>query len=303
MVARHGREAFVRHWGVAIGRRAALTGAGLVAACSPAALLNATVPEGGITVEHDLAYGAGPRRRMDVYRPANAPPSLPLIVFLYGGSWRSGSKALYPFVAVPLAQRGAVVCVPDYRLYPEVVFPAFLDDCAAAVAFAAANAARWGADAGRLTLLGHSAGAYNAAMLLLDPSRLRAAGAPRPVGGALLAGPYDFLPITDPDIVPVFPDPGPRTQPITYADGRNPLLLLLAGADDQTVKPRNTVALAARIRAAGGPVEAEIVPKLGHIGLILTFAPLFRGKGRVFSSVSSFLVGAAPSPSLGTAAL
>ncbi len=225
---------------------------------------------------------------MDVYRPAGAATGLPLIVFLYGGSWRSGSKAMYPFVAAPLARRGAVVAVPDYRLYPEVVFPAFLEDCAAAVAFAAANAARWGADPRRLVLLGHSAGAYNAAMLLLDPRLLAITGAPRPACGALLAGPYDFLPITNPDIVPVFPHPGPWTQPITYADGRNPPLLLLAGGDDRTVKPRNTVALAERIRAAHGPVEARILPRLGHIGIILAFAPPFRGRAPVLDLVWDF---------------
>ena len=266
----------------------------MLAACSPARLLNATVSEDSLAVERNLAYGDGKRRRMDVYRPASAASGLPLIVFLYGGSWRTGSKAMYPFVAAPLARRGAVVAVPDYRLYPEVVFPAFLEDCAVAVAFAAANAARWGADPRRLVLLGHSAGAYNAAMLLLDRRFLAAAGAPRPAGGALLAGPYDFLPITKPDIVPVFPDPGPWTQPIAYADGCNPPLLLLAGGDDRTVKPRNTVALAERIRAAGGPVEARILPGLGHIGIILAFTALFRGKGPVLDLVWEFIRRAAP---------
>lgn len=240
---------------------------------------------------------------MDVYRPAAPASGLPLIIFHYGGSWRTGSKSMYPFVAAPLARRGAVVAVPDYRLYPEVVFPTFLEDCAAAVAYAAANAARWGAHAGRLLLLGHSAGAYDAAMLLLDPHWLAAAGAPRPAGGALLAGPYDFLPITDPDIVPVFPDPGPQTQPITYADGRNRPLLLLAGSDDTTVRPRNTVALAKRIRAAGGPVEARILPGLGHIGIILAFAPLFRGKGPVLDLVCEFFGRVAPPPPARGAAL
>ncbi|MBV9748535.1 MAG: alpha/beta hydrolase [Acetobacteraceae bacterium] len=284
----------MRYLGSALGRRAALTGASLLAACSPAGLLNATVPRRGLTVERDVAYGSGPRQRMDIYRPADASSDLPLIVFFYGGSWRSGSKAMYPFVTAPLARRGAVVAVPDYRLYPEVIFPAFLEDCAAAVAFAAANAARWGADPRRLVLLGHSAGAYNAAMLLLDPRLLAAAGAPRPAGGALLAGPYDFLPITDPDIVPVFPDAGPQTQPITYADGRNPPLLLLASGEDRTVKPRNTVALAERIRGAGGPVEAQVLPGLGHIGIVLTFAPLFHSKAPMLDLVWEFVGRVAP---------
>ena len=284
-------------------RRTALAGAGLLGACSPAALLNATVPEQGIAITRDIPYGAGPRRTMDVYRPAVPQAGLPLIVFLYGGSWRGGSKALYPFVAAPLARRGAVVCVPDYRVYPEVVFPAFLQDCAAAVAFAGQHAARWGSDSSRLMLLGHSAGAYNGAMLLLDPHWLEDAGAPRPQGGALLAGPYDFLPITDRDVIPVFPDPGPETQPITFANGGSPPLLLLAGSDDTLVAPRNSLRLADRVIEAGGRADAHILPGLGHIGVILGFAPPFRTRGGVLDRVDAFRRRVAPSPADANAAL
>ena len=127
-------------------------------------------------------------------------------MFLYGGSWRTGSKEEYPFVALPLAARGAVVVVPDYRLYPEVAFPAFLDDNARAVAWAVAHAPELGADPSRVFLVGHSAGAYNAAMLGLDPRLLAAAEYDRRrlAGVVGLAGLYDFLPITGDDIKPVF---------------------------------------------------------------------------------------------------
>ncbi|MGI4942742.1 MAG: alpha/beta hydrolase [Janthinobacterium lividum] len=266
----------------------------LLTACSPAALLNATVPSYGVSVTRDVAYAEGPRRRLDIYRPSGSGGKVPLVVFLYGGSWRTGSKEMYGFVALPLAARGAVVIVPDYRLYPEVAFPAFLDDNARAVAWAHAHASELGADPSRVFLVGHSAGAYNAAMLGLDPRLLAAAGYDRRrlAGIVGLAGPYDFLPITGEDIKPVFATvgDGPLSQPVSYVDGRNPPMLLLAGDADTTVNPRNTIALAEKVRAAGGSVEARILPGIGHIGIVIAFAPLFRSRAPVLDDVWAFIV-------------
>ena len=161
----------------------------LLTGCGPADLLNATVSSGGNSVVHDVAYGAGPRRTLDVYRPSH--PTGPLVVFLFGGSWRMGDKSIYPFVARPLASRGAVVVVPNYRLYPEVQFPDFLDDSAAAVGWAMAHARELGAEPRSVFVVGHSAGAYNAVMLALDPQFLARAGVSRDrlAGAVGLAGP------------------------------------------------------------------------------------------------------------------
>ncbi len=267
----------------------------LLQGCSAASLLNATVPDAGVTVTRDVAFTAGSPLRLDVYRPAQA--SGPLVVFLYGGSWRTGDKSIYPFVAKPLAARGAVVVVPNYRLYPEVQFPAFLDDNAQAVAWSLSHAAALGADPARVFVVGHSAGAYNAAMLALDPAFLARAGTSRDrlAGVVGLAGPYDFLPITDPDVIPVFApvDDGPASQPVSYVDGRNPPLLLLAGDADTTVRPRNTASLAQRVAAAGGPVSSRIYPGLGHIGIVTAFTPLFAGKAPVLEDVWTFITGGA----------
>ena len=265
------------------------------AACSPADILNATVSGAGVSVTKDIAYAPGPRRKLDVYRPTMEGGALPLVVFIYGGSWRTGDKAVYPFVAEPLARRGAVVVVPDYRLYPEVAFPSFLEDNAKAVAWAFAHARALGAAPSRIVLLGHSAGAYNVAMLALDKRWLDGVGIDRSrLAGAIgLAGPYDFLPITDPDVIPVFApvNDGPASQPITYVDGTNPPMLLAAGLEDTTVKPRNTRSLAARIREKGGTVETRFYKAVGHIGIITAFASLFRDRAPVLDDVWSFIEG------------
>jgi acetyl esterase/lipase len=263
-----------------------------LSACSPAGLLNATISRGGVTITHDVAYGPLPREKLDIYRPDVAGPT-PVIVFFYGGSWNSGSKAMYPFVAATLARKGFAVLVPDYRLYPEVRFPTFLEDSARSVAWAQAHLAAFGGDPDRVFVMGHSAGAYNAVMLGLDAPLLKAVGSSRDsLAGVIgLAGPYDFLPITGADIKPIFATvgDGPESQPITYVDGHAPPMLLLAGADDTTVLPRNTLALAARITAKGGSVQTHIYPGLAHIGLVTAIAPIFQGRAPVLAAITDFV--------------
>jgi acetyl esterase/lipase len=277
-----------------------------IAGCAPVDLLNATIPTGGVTIIHNIAYGPGPRQMLDLYRPDGKPTGpggrFPVVVFFYGGSWRDGSKADYLFVAAALARRGILVMVPDYRLYPQTMFPGFLDDCATAVAWSEAHAADYGGAADDLFLMGHSAGAYNAVMLALDPAYLAAAGTSRDrLRGVIgLAGPYDFLPIVDPLVIAVFGSAdNPATQPISYVDGRNPPLLLLDGSDDTTVLPRNTLALAAKVRAAGGPVQDKIYPGIGHVGMAIAFAPLFSGRAPVLPDVMAFIHAHEPAAAAG----
>jgi len=213
-------------------------------------------------------------------------------VFFYGGSWREGAKGDYKFVAVSLARQGVLAVVPDYRVYPAVQYPGFVQDGAAAVAWTFAHIASYGGDPARLFVMGHSAGAYIAAMLALDPAFLAADGVNRDaLSGAIgLAGPYDFLPIEDPDVIPIFAVPDQQaTQPIDHVDGHNPPMLLAAGTEDTTVLPRNTTRLAARIRAAGGAVTEKLYPGVGHIGVVIAIAPLFRAKAPVLDDMLTFI--------------
>ena len=267
----------------------------MLGGCSPAALLNAIVPAGGTTVTRGIAYRPGPRGMLDVYRPAKA--GGPLVVFIYGGSWTAGDKGMYAFVGRPLAERGATVVVPDYRLYPEVRFPGFVQDTAGAVAWALSHAAGLGADPRRVFLMGHSAGAYNAALVALDPAYLAAAGASRDqlAGFIGLAGPYDFLPSRDPDVIPVFgPANTPTNDAVNHVDGRNPPLLLLHGEADTTVMPRNTRSLAQAVANAGGVVTMRFYPGIGHVGLITAFAPLFARRAPVLDDVWAFIKATPP---------
>jgi acetyl esterase/lipase len=268
-----------------------------LARCAPVDALNATVPTTGLMVTRDVAFGPRPDQKLDIYRPVGA-AGLPLIVFYYGGGWHSGNRGMYLFAAASLARTGAVVLVPDYRLYPAVSFPDFLKDCAAAAAWAQARQVSLGGGGG-FFLMGHSAGAYNAVMLGLDRDYLTAAGAdPAGISGVIgLAGPYDFVPT--PDVAGTFPQAGPATQPVTYVRADAPPLLLLSGSADTTVKPRNSETLAARETAAGGQAELRIYPGIGHVGLVTALAPVFGWRAPVLRDVTSFVRAHSPVPAHG----
>ena len=263
----------------------------LAAACSPLRTFDAVVPkDGGVRVAiRDAAFGPDPRQRLDVYAPEDGLATHPVIVFFYGGSWNSGTKAGYSFVGRALAAKGFVVAIPDYRLVPQVRFPAFLQDNAAAVRWVRGHAAVLGGDPDRLVLAGHSAGAYDAAMLALDPRWL---GADRSAvrGWIGLAGPYDFLPLDQPATQAAFggaPDPA-ATQPISFAGSGDPPAFLATGDKDTLVRPANSDALAAQLTAAGVPVERRRYPKVGHVGLVTAIARPLRGRAPVLADMIAF---------------
>jgi acetyl esterase/lipase len=276
----------------------ATTLATLVAGCSPLKIIDWFTPDETYFASTGLAYGADPAQQLDVYRPASAlPPPVggyPVVVFLHGGTWNSGERRDYRFVGEALAARGMLTIIADSRLYPQVRYPDFLTDCAAALAWALREAPRYGGNAKRLYLMGHSSGAYNAAMLALDARWLAAQGIrPSVLAGWIgLAGPYDFYPMTNVQAQPVFmhPDYPPNSQPIAYASASAPRSFLGVGGSDELVNPgRNTVQLADRLRAAGVPVTLKIYPRANHYTMIGVFAAPLRWLEPVLEDVAGFV--------------
>jgi acetyl esterase/lipase len=268
--------------------------AALLAACSPIKVLNALTPSSTFTKTSSIAYGDDPRQKLDIYRPVTALPDAPVVVFFYGGSWNSGSKDDYGFVGEALASRGIMVVIADYRLYPQVRYPAFLQDGAQAVAWAHQHSAEYGGDPSKLYVMGHSSGGYNAAMLALDPQWLAGVGLSPSIfkGWIGLAGPYDFLPIENRDVRPVFfyPDSPPDSQPINHVSHDAPPSLLIASVDDNLVNPkRNTGGLANKLRAAGVPVEAFYFAKTSHATLVASMSRPLRWLAPVLDRVTAFI--------------
>ena len=281
-----------------------LLAAGGLAACAPVRTLNALASvSGGYTRQDGVAYAEGPRQRLDIYTPASPPPpgGWPLVVFFYGGSWNTGERAEYRFVGAALASGGVLTLVADYRLYPEVRYPEFLNDSAQALAYGLREAARLGANPTRVFVMGHSAGAYNAAMLALDARWLAATGhAPGELAGFIgLAGPYDFFPTDNVDAQPVFfhPNYPVGAQPIEHTSAAAPPSFLGAPVNDALVSPtRSTQGLAARLQAVGAAVTLKRYERASHTTLIGAFAPPLRWVAPVEADVLAFVESVPPRP-------
>lgn len=258
------------------------------------AIANAPTAFDDLGVHRDVQYAEASKSQvLDLYVPKDKDQPHPVVMFLHGGGWTSGSKNQYRFVAEALLGRGYVVVVPGYRLYPETRFPGFIEDAAQAVAWTQAHVAEFGGDPDRLFLMGHSAGAHIAAMLNFDEKYLREAGLDRSVikGFIGLAGPYDFLPLRSRTLQKVFA-PEERyadSQPVNFVDGEEPPALLLHGLADFTVGSYNSKHLAARIRQVGGKVEEHYYDGMSHGGVLAAVSVYFRNRRSVLDEIGEFV--------------
>ena len=245
-----------------------------------------------IALTASIRYAEGARHTLDVCRPKTA-AAAPVIVFFYGGGWRSGSKRTYRYVAKALARRGYVAVLPDYRIYPQARYPDFLDDGALAVRWVKDHVREFGGDPGKIFLMGHSAGAHIAAMLAIDATWLRKIGlAPgRDIAGLIgISGPYDFLPLRDRRLVTIFGGANrPETQPISHVTPGAPPALLLTGDKDNVVGAGNSTRLAERLRAAGNQATAIVYPRVGHYIIVAAIAPAIRVLAPVLRDADAFI--------------
>ena len=239
------------------------------------------------------SLGTSPSQTVALFRQEGAGGPQPVILFVHGGGWHSGSPDDYEWAARGLAPEGFVVALSGYRLYPEGRFPTMLEDTAAALRWVVDNAAEHGGDPSRIYLAGHSAGAYNVVQLALDPQWIEAAGVPQEaVAGAIgLAGPYDFAPFDTDSSRNSFgeaPDVA-ATQPIEFATRDAPPMLLVTGEDDTVVRPRNTRVLGAALERLGAPVETLFIPGYDHNRLVLGLAWPWRRDRTVIDAIVRFI--------------
>ncbi len=268
---------------------AALTAAllaSLLAGCQSVAfgIANTGMSAPAASVVYDPQHGLA----LDVYRPTGLTAGkVPVVVFLYGGNWKTGERAQYRFVGRRLAQQGVLAIVADYRTFPRTTFPGFVEDGAGAVAWAQRHADEYGGDPQRLFVAGHSAGAQIAALIGTDPRYLAAHGMqPRDLAGVIgLSGPYDFE-ITGYEDVFGPEAQWPRAQAVNFVDGNEPPFLLVHGTGDTVVEAKDSQELADKLRAAGGEATLLWLPEAGHLAPLVgirapgrqpTLMPAIRG--------------------------
>jgi acetyl esterase/lipase len=264
----------------------AAAGSGVLSLSAP--LFNLAIPKAGYSLHRDIDYGSGSRARFDLYIPTRPAAPASVLLFFYGGSWQNGSKNIYRFFGQAFASVGITVAIADYRLYPQVKYPAFVEDGATALRFVHAKIANYGGDPARIFVSGHSAGAFIATMLACNPAFGVDRSWTRGVIG--IAGAYDFLPLYDPVLIDIFGgDRVMATQPIKYARNPTPPMLLAHGTKDRTAGAGNSRRLAKRLREAGNEVELVEYQDVTHLGIMRALAPGFRTRTPLRADMLSFM--------------
>ncbi len=258
--------------------------------CSPLYLVNTISTENDFTVVSDERYGKEQRQRLDIYVPEKIVAGSPVVVFFYGGSWKRGEKGNYAFVGNSISSKGFITVIPDYRLYPEVTFPAFVEDGAKALAWVRENLEQ---TRNGIVVMGHSAGAHIAALLALDKSYLEGTEQPLSIVSGMigLAGPYGFNPMRYRSTKPIFAEVESieKTMPITFACSEKPPLLLIHGLDDRVVMPENSRELKRRAYECAGNVKYVELDDVGHFSILLGLSNSFLAEDAIQSSIEIFL--------------
>lgn len=249
--------------------------------------------DAGVTLAgSNISYASGPRHKLDVYVPDQIESTAPVLVFLYGGAWRQGTKADYPFVGHAFAAQGFVTVIPDYRLVPDVAYPEFLNDNAKAVKWVEDNIHLFGGDKERIFIAGHSAGAYNAVMLGMDRTYLNEAGVTEPIRGVVgLSGPFAVYPFEFAELQEAFGhvDNPQLTQPINMPTANTVPLFLGHGSGDLIVSVENTTAMEKKFLAENHGITAKIYDGVGHMEAVWALAGIYRWRGSVLDDVINFL--------------
>lgn len=256
-------------------------------ACAPVNILNTITPSGSFEKAKDISYGDLDRQKLDIYRAEISRPDSPVLVFVHGGSWTDGSKNIYKFLAEGFTSEGFDVVVPNYRLYPDAVYPQMIEDSAKAVAFTAKQYPDR-----PLVVIGHSAGAYNVLMLGLDGAYLKSAGANlcEAVSGIVsLSGPTGIIPLKEEPYITIFPDRFTSTDaPLNNVKGPMPPLFLGHGDKDKTVYPQNSEALAKKINERGGKAIYKLYDDMNHTGPVKVLSRHFDGDSSLKNDIIEF---------------
>jgi acetyl esterase/lipase len=255
-------------------------------------LFNALAPrDAGVTqVASNIAFDNHARQKLDIYMPDGAGP-FPTLVFVYGGSWDTGTKDHYNFAGHAMAAMGYITIIADYRLVPEVVYPQLIDDTASAIAWAHKHAAEYGGKPDEIYLVGHSAGAYNLAQAVLSGA-VKRQGVPDGLirAAATLSGPFDFLPLDSPKSIAAFSHLKnlEESQPVFQDLSAAPPFLIMHGADDKTVNPKNARSLHRHLTEAGRKSELKIYDGITHVSIMLALSKPFRGNAPVLADIAAF---------------
>jgi len=265
-------------------------------------MLDLAVPNDGYSEIITAHYGDHPRQQLDLYLPEQKRADTPTLVFFYGGSWARGSKDNYRFIGQAFADAGYLVAIPNYRVYPEHLFPDFIVDGADALAWLK----REGFANHGIVLMGHSAGAHIAAMLAYNPAYVETSGLDHQLIKALIgyAGPYDDFDLSSRKLKRIFAPAKPLavSRPINFVDQNSPSSLLIHGLSDSTVAVKHSQNLADQLRAHGVAAKTRFYHDNGHVAVVASLALPLRHWTPAFADTLNFLTELSRKPSLSRSA-
>ena len=282
-------------FGVVLG--GVITGA---CSCSPTKMLTAISSMRGLSILEDIQYGAHQRQALDIYRPdatilkpeRHDMSGLPVVVFIFGGSWQRGDKAGYGFVGRSLAQAGYVTVVIDYRLAPKNIYPDYVNDSVSAISWVYQHIAQYGGNPNKIFVIGHSAGAFNAVAAVADERFWNNSQVPTTaIKGVIgLAGPYSYD-FREYDSKIAFPaDLKPEdVMPDSHVRADAPPHYLLTGENDTLVGIKNFLKMKRGLEARNIPLETGIIPKVNHYTMILAMASPLKWLGNTRQMVLDYM--------------
>lgn len=238
--------------------------------------INRLTPKKGYSIHHNLAYGLKLRQRLDLY-VSDQTSNRGMIVFVHGGAWSRGDKSDYKFVGEAFSRYGYDVAILNYHLAPEFIFPSYVDDLVEALNFLEQKQEKFSISTDKIALMGHSAGAFNIASLIYNPSAYQLKLKQNIKAMIGIAGPYHFDYKGDPLAQHAFDQliPFEQVMPYYFVEKNDIQHYLLIAENDQIVKHSNTEDLCAQLRLQENHCEVIHIPKTGHITIMGSVSSLF----------------------------
>lgn len=231
-------------------------------------------PYAGVKVTRDVKYGSDVRNVVDIFVPETGAAGRPVLMFVHGGGMIRGNKrppgsAFYDNIMLFAARHGMVGVNVEYRLAPQNPWPAGNEDLAAAIRLVTDKAADLGADANRIYLMGHSAGATHVASYVSHPEFHGAKGSGL-AGAILSSGGYDFTAGEQSDGRTAYfgSDPALLAQRSSVAGlikTKLPLMISQAELDPPPIAAQSALLKDALCKSEHGCVRSILLPKHSHM--------------------------------------
>ncbi len=248
-------------------------------------LSNSLFASTGITSQKNIAYIADGKasHQLDIYYPKNTSTKKDILVFIHGGSWKSGKKDSYSFFAKGFAKKNVVTIVINYRLSPEVLFDKMAEDAAAAIAWVQKNAEQYGGNPNRIFVAGHSAGGHLAALIATDRDYFENIGVTLPIKGAVLIDAFgldmyqyftEISPVSSSKFYPAFTsDPlnWQRGTPLNFTERTNVPFVGLVGERTYPGIILGTQRFKEKLKEENKEMQVYTMRKKKHVGMITQF--------------------------------